>query len=512
MSSTRTAQPGAPFRQERFASSPEFERGLKANLVAKRAELLESDEDRELVWWLQQESHSPGGLRALVVEMMERNPESHISPLMRAFGIGPQARWSGSQAEEVFKEIGVCCWDLTKAGYKAGGLDNVAIGHFKDGSEALTIEGVIECVLRKARTELPTMLERACLDPTTRLDDTRPRFFQGLRTALLDLMRSKAETSRQSRVVTVVGRKVDEAFRFAWKTRGLVIVNGNPRIGKSHAAHAWCAEHPGIARIADVPSASDELSFLRSIAISLGISLPLKAKTTDLRIRIEEVLQSRQLLLCLDEAHYLFPHSNYREALPQRINWLMTALVNHRVPVVLVVTPQFFSHQKRIEEKTSWTGGQFTGRVKRYFELPPELSKEDLVAVARRLLPKAEQKVIEVLADVAVVSNKHLAAIESVVDTARFMAEEAGRSEVEAADIRAAMSEVMPSEVALTKAVNGPSAQGKRRGRRAAVLPPEPRRDAAADLPLELMETRPTKPEPFSLPANHRQEGVLIGG
>jgi len=52
MSNTRKADPGSSFRQERFASSPEFQRGLMANLVARRCELLSRAEDRDLFWFL----------------------------------------------------------------------------------------------------------------------------------------------------------------------------------------------------------------------------------------------------------------------------------------------------------------------------------------------------------------------------------------------------------------------------------------------------------------------------
>jgi hypothetical protein len=63
MSSTRTAKVGSPFRQERFASSPVLDRALKANLVAARASVLESSEQREAIWFLQYLSMHAGGLR-----------------------------------------------------------------------------------------------------------------------------------------------------------------------------------------------------------------------------------------------------------------------------------------------------------------------------------------------------------------------------------------------------------------------------------------------------------------
>src|SRR5262249_44674909 len=149
---------------------------------------------------------------------------------------------------------------------------------------------------------------------------------------------------------------------YTLQSRCLTLINGLARTGKTFAARAWCDLHPGRARFAQVPASTDDIGFFRSIARSLGVSINLNSKAQELRNRIEQVLQTGDLLLCLDEAHYLWPHSNYRDALPNRLNWIMTALVNHDVPVCLVTTPQFLADQKRIERKTGWTSEQFVGR------------------------------------------------------------------------------------------------------------------------------------------------------
>lgn len=66
MSNTRKAEPGTPIRQERYASSPEIERGLPAKLVAMRCGVLDRAEDRQLIWFLQSLSYKRGGLVMLV--------------------------------------------------------------------------------------------------------------------------------------------------------------------------------------------------------------------------------------------------------------------------------------------------------------------------------------------------------------------------------------------------------------------------------------------------------------
>src|SRR5690606_33805829 len=109
-------------------------------------------------------------------------------------------------------------------------------------------------------------------------------------------------------------------------------------------------------------------------------------KAVQLRDRIEETLQAGHLLLILVEAHYCWPTSNSRFACPSRVTWLMTALVNQRVPVALISTEQFLRTQKVMEARTHWTSEQFTGRIGHYEKLPNNLTTEDLAKVAKALL------------------------------------------------------------------------------------------------------------------------------
>ena len=63
-----------------------------------------------------------------------------------------------------------------------------------------------------------------------------------------------------------------------------------------------------------------------------------------------------------------------------------TALVNHKVPVALICTDQFAKLKARVEKQTGWTSEQFEHRVKRYKKLSSTPTKEDLEAVAAKLL------------------------------------------------------------------------------------------------------------------------------
>ena len=76
MSTTRHASEGSVFRQERYMSSPEMQRGLLANCVAARVQALTDPLHRRLIWWLQKVSWEPGGLEALANEIIQRWPET----------------------------------------------------------------------------------------------------------------------------------------------------------------------------------------------------------------------------------------------------------------------------------------------------------------------------------------------------------------------------------------------------------------------------------------------------
>ena len=73
---TRRQNPATrEFRQDAFASSAEFERGILGNLVAARCHKLTDRGEIALIWWLQQISWREGGLEAFAREFLEANRE-----------------------------------------------------------------------------------------------------------------------------------------------------------------------------------------------------------------------------------------------------------------------------------------------------------------------------------------------------------------------------------------------------------------------------------------------------
>ncbi len=492
MSTTRKAEsetPETPLWQGRWSSSEEFDRGLLINLVARRCSAISDQADRQLVYFLQSISFRDGGMERVADELRAMFPERIGTVSMQRIGQQPGQVYTASQVCDIWHEM------RDGDGYRPRTAIKDAFGRCPDSIAELSshydpmlsewydeprccskkefISGRIkawdeppECCPAKEFTEccqhaargLAKHLEEFCLNPAVKVQDASPWYFPTLIDSLREYQAAFAENGRAGTVVTEIGSQIYDTLDYAWETKCLVLIDGLARIGKSFAAKAWCDQRPGRARYVQVPSTNDDVGFFRAISKAIGVSCGTSWKAVQLRQRIEDTLQTGDLLLVMDEAHYLWPVSDYRHALPGRINWVMTALVNHGVPVALVTTPQFIATQKAVEKRTHWTSEQFTGRIGHYLQLPKSLGEEDLTKVALALLPKGDPKSIEILVRYAQSSAKYLAGIETAVRRARHLAKKAGRDNVERADIKRAIQEaVIPSDNALANALAEPA-------------------------------------------------------
>ena len=187
-----------------------------------------------------------------------------------------------------------------------------------------------------------------------------------------------------------------------------------------------------------------------------------------MQVRVEEFFRKTRLMLVIDEAHYLFPRLQQRESSPVLVDWVNTALVNHNVPVALICTDQFAKLKTRVEKQTGWTSEQLEHRVKRYKKLSGTPTKEDLEAVATKLLamrwsaqherwngpgPAAHPDIIKIVVGYALTCKMRLPAVANTIEEARYQARKHGRSHVLATDIRTALLDYqIPSDEALQQA------------------------------------------------------------
>ena len=339
---------------------------------------------------------------------------------------------------------------------------------------------------RASASGLEKELNEICLNPLSSLNEG-PWYFPRLIEVLWEFKADFVKRKSVGVVTTSIGEKVCETLDYTLYSRGLTLMQGEARRGKSFAARAWCEQRPGVARFVEVPPSNDETSFFRALSRGLGLGNFTNYKAAEIRERVESVLLAGDMLLVLDEAQRLWPQSNYRQAFPRRIVWVM-AMANAGVPIAMVSTPQFIETQKAVE-KMGWNSAQLTGRISHYECLPVDLSPEDLMAVAKSVLPEINEQVLQVLAIYARSSTRYLAAIDSISKRARYLAMRDGRDTATTEDVRQAMQEsVIPADTKLQSAL----AAGKKSKAAAMAAIPSP----SPDLEAELDSLPRTSPRP----------------
>ena len=108
-----------------------------------------------------------------------------------------------------------------------------------------------------AAESLEEFLIQLCLDPAVPVADGRPWYFPSLLKSVRDYQTAWIAERQLGRVTTEIGQCVNEALEYALESRRMVLIDGPARIGKSHAAKAWCAQRPGKARYVQVAAPNE---------------------------------------------------------------------------------------------------------------------------------------------------------------------------------------------------------------------------------------------------------------
>jgi hypothetical protein len=247
----------------------------------------------------------------------------------------------------------------------------------------------------------------------------------------------------------------------------MVVIEGDSGSGKTTAAEAWCAAHQGQARFASLSGITHKTGFFQKLATAIGLAAS-KRKATDMQVKVEEFFRKTGLMLIIDEAHYLWPQHQRSHSNPELVDWVNTALVNHNVPLALICTDQFAKLKARVEKRTGWTSEQLEHRVKRYKKLSNTPTKEDLEAVAAKLLAMrwntAQQRwerdgsvphrdFIKMIVGYALTCKMPIAAVSDAITEARYQARKNGRAYIVSADLRSALFNYrIPCDAALQQA------------------------------------------------------------
>jgi hypothetical protein len=272
-------------------------------------------------------------------------------------------------------------------------------------------------------------------------------YFSGLITSLCELQERQAERELERLARTAVSGQIEETLDFCRARRRWVLIEGISGIGKSETVKSFCRRHAGEVRYVEVPSSNDDRSFYANIAEALGVARGLSFNTQQIKLRVEEMLSESGLMLVLDEAQFLIPAYARPRGIPSRLQWLKTAF-DAGTPLALCGLPDFSKWQQLYVERTMWSDEQLERRINRKTRLPDIQLQEDFMRIAQAHFPEGDKTAWRLLAGYALASpKKQASAITEALESARYMAEIAGRDAVTFEDISAVIHQVhIPSD------------------------------------------------------------------
>ncbi len=461
-----------------------------------REHLADNPRIAEALMSLQYFSTRPGGLPALIETMIEELPHRFGTKSMRAAKSGDYTQetklavWReipGKYLPSGLPSLGVHPDDLAESALLCG-LRTAAFSADDDsGPRTWTTAAVANASKNPSSKEAKELgallkslsaaaLKNVCHDAARR---ELPLFFHSICTehgraflakqihgfgsevwfcdepirVLLELVDRLALKVSERIALTAVTRKVFDSLDYAIQERASVRIHGNTRFGKTESARAWCDMRPGLARFVAVPPGNTLSDLLRRIAEALGMEFTYSTRPQNLKERIEYVIEHSGLFLVLDEGAFLLPANYSTTTPPARLNWLRSVIIDRGHPFAVLMTPQVFDGAARkFVKKTGYIMDQFLGKMHDTTKLPEELSRQEMIAVARVHLPELGSDYLAVIADAAIMSPNYLHAVESIAKRCRYLARKSGRSRISAGDIETAAGEIMeriePAQVA----------------------------------------------------------------
>jgi AAA domain-containing protein len=420
MSSTRRSTTGK-FHQERFCSAPELESDVINGLpAAKRIALVKDKAIHEVLWFIQWRSVSAGGLQVLCNELATRFPERIGSPTIRKLRRTKREVLTDEEARRVREECGLWYrWDED--------LDE----------DERKVEYYWDHTLHEL-SKLPQLLKGFCLDPKADISKG-VWFFHDLVGALLELRKRSAAAAGSRMAETAVTRKIFETLDFWFAERPMILIEGVAGIGRTESARAWTDAHCGVVRFVEVPSSGDDRSFFTAIARVLGIARGMSMKSQQIKVRIEEMLASSDLLLAFDESQYLWGQYIRPRKTPDRLLWIKS-IFDAGTPIALIAHTDFSKWQTHYVKQTLWTDEQFERRLNRRVVLAAEHTREDMLKIARAHFPQGGSRCWNLLAAYALgIEKKQASGIVEALRSARYRAKQSGRDLATFTDIEAAL-------------------------------------------------------------------------
>jgi hypothetical protein len=475
----------------------------------------------ELLWYLQSVSMQPGGMEDFASDIIQQfsaqfgpaDVHDENAPLT----LEQRERIWKTLSDRVEKEIIAVQswanprdndeqrdWAYENFGRYPKPRDPEELKRFRAALLKIPLHQFRDVFLDAAKDGLASHLRALCLgeskdDEWSRQDigghiNLSPWYCENLAAVLFEAMELHAGRIALQLARTQIVELVFDALDYAWQQKVLVKIEGDTRTGKSEAVKAWCSMHPGKARLVSTPSGKSLSDLFKAIAEAVGLPYGPRTKGTDLKEQIQYIMRHSGLFLVLDESHFILPVNFDRNTQPGRLDWLRTQIIDRKLPVALVTTPQAFAHAvNKFERHTSYNFGQFFGRIMADISLPNELSEADLLAVAKIQGADIPEKLHPFIVAKSMQSEGYLKAIEAICSRSRYLAARENHRAVTLADVESAAAYVIPTKPAPARPdATAPASRRKqpvavKRGRPATPQPP-----AAPALEMPPREVAPT--------------------
>ncbi len=373
---------------------------------------------------------------------------------MHEIGLAPNKPCHPRQVEVIRAELGCCDFDGNSDEFPLRSDRSVNGRHAQiiaKAPDTYQMGDFVDTCRAKAIDELEEYLIDLAINP----EGTRsPQFLKAPEVAIESYLAQSQQRLRDGFVPTATSKEVFRTLDRGLRSRGIVVVQGVEGVGKSFSAEAWCDQHMGEARFVRLEGIVNRTTFFQAISKSLGLAAGVAQKSHEMQIRIRQHLERSGIMLVIDEAHRLFPQVQRIYCHPELLNWIYT-LWDFRVPVALIVTPQFVTRMDAVEKQTDWRSGQFKRRVVAWKELPEKHSESDLRVVTRKIAPAAfSDGMVDDVVDFAIATKRQIDAARRAIEAATFIAEERGRRSVTQSDVEAGIQEALLTEGALTTSID----------------------------------------------------------
>ena len=402
-------------------------------------QIFDRPEIPEMLWSLQYWSFQPGGLEAnIVTPLIELETDRILFPELQSIKPARKGRYTELQIatlleaapRELFYALGLDCDFQTFAELAYLNRDRLA-----------NPETWKDALLSAIRERLPIYLHQVCQSPAVDFSGKQFQLIPDIVGRLIALMRKREVIEQHSIADTEIFRRVSSEIGFAESQRGLVLIIGDSRIGKTVSAAACVRMRPGRRRYLVIPSTNDMASLYRAFAESLGVFASPNVKAEALRCLVEYVFRVGRFALIADEFHFCLPTQFTRRTKPRRLDWVRTSIFDKGVALIAITTPQDMDGWRRFVSYTQYTQNQFRGRLDQEVFLPSEISEADIGAVARHVLKGCGADAIELVITRAMRCDMGL----KVVDAIARRAGNDDRQAISDEDLESAWKELEPS-------------------------------------------------------------------